>query len=128
MIVGKERCADKHKQRPNGNGHQYSDIGCLLGFLVTLGSQITLYDGLVGAILLQGVEDTVEYHNQEAQFRKAPVVRTKTNLVVLRCYTERLGWATLNAEQQDGNTDDAATDEQETLGYIHPYDGFHATK
>ena len=52
MIVGKEGRADEHKQRPDGNGHQHTDIGSLLGLLVVLGSQITLYDGLVGTILL----------------------------------------------------------------------------
>ena len=65
MVIGKQGCANKHKQCPDGNTHQHTDVGCLLGLMVVLGSQIPLYDGLVGTILLQGIEDTVEYHHDK---------------------------------------------------------------
>ena len=82
MIIGKQGCANKHKQCPDGNTHQHTDICCLLGLMVVLGCQITLYDGLVGTILLQGIEDTVEYHHDKRQLRQVPVVGSKANLAV----------------------------------------------
>ena len=128
MIVGEECRADEHKQCPDGYGHQHADVGGLLGFMVVLGGQVTLYDGLVGAVLLQGIEDAVEHHHDEGQLREIPVVRAKVDLVVFRGNAKGLGRSTFNTEHQDTDADNAATNEQESLCYIHPYDGLHAAK
>ena len=128
MVIGKQRRADEHEQCPDGNTHQHTDVGCLLRLVVVLGSQITLYDGLVSTILLQGIEDTVEYHHDKRQLRQVPVVGTERNLVVFRCDAERLCRSALDAEQQDADADDAASDEQESLCYVHPHNSLHTTK
>ena len=63
MVIGKECRTNEHEQCPDGYRHQHTDIGGLLGLMVVLGSQVALDDGLVGAIFLQGIEDTVEHHD-----------------------------------------------------------------
>ena len=111
MIVGKECRTNEHKQRPDGNTHQHTDISSLLGFLVVFGSQVALNNRLIGAIFLQSIEDTVQHHHEERQLREVPVVGAKRNLVVLRGNAERLCWSAINAKHQDENTDDASSDE-----------------
>ena len=128
MIIGKQGCADEHEQCPDGNAHQHADVGGLLRLVVVLGSQVALYDGLVGTILLQGIEDTVEHHHDERQLRQVPVVGTEAYLVVFRRNTESFCRTTINAEQQDADADNATTDEEESLRHVHPDNSLHTTK
>ena len=83
MIIGEKGCADEHEQSPDGHRHHHADICSLLGFLVALGSQIALYDSLVGTVFLKGIEDTVEHHHEERQLREVPVIGSERNLAVL---------------------------------------------
>ena len=48
--------------------------------------------------------------------------------MVFRGNAKGLGRSTFNTEHQDTDADNAATNEQESLCYIHPYDGLHAAK
>ena len=98
VVEGEEGGSDEHEQRPDGYRHQYTDIGGLLSFLVVLGSQVALYDGLVGAILLQRVEDTVEHHHDKRQLGQIPVIGSETDLVVFRCDAEGLSGSAVNTK------------------------------
>jgi len=59
IVVGPEAGPDEHKERPDGHAEQDADKGGLLGGFVRLGDEEPLDDGLVGAVLLQRVEDAV---------------------------------------------------------------------
>ena len=60
--------------------------------------------------------------------REIPVVGAKADFVVFRGNAEGLSRSAINAEQEDANTDNAASDEQKSLCHIHPYNSLHTTK
>ena len=86
LVVGEEQGAHEHEHRPYRNGEENTDESGLFRTLVVLGREVTLHDGLVCAVLLEGIEDTIECHHPERCLDKVP-------LEWAYAYLTRLVWA-----------------------------------
>ena len=82
MVEGEQTGTDKHEKSPDRHTHQYTDVGGTHGLTVTAGRQIALHDGLVGAVFLKGIEDSVQYHDHKSELGEVHIVGTESYLVV----------------------------------------------
>ena len=130
LVICPKQRAYEHEHSPYRYREEDSDEGCLLGLVVVLGCQVTLDNGLIGAIFLQSIKDAIEDHYPECRFDKVPIIRTHVNLSCCPCCAYNLAWSIgcTHTKEKESDTKQATADEQESLYNIHPDDGLHATQ